>query len=98
LTSEDVDSALEDGPTSCEQQHRWLEIGCEIRGALIRSQQVALHQIGVQVDSNGVQLTGQIHTRREYELIERIAEQHSAGLSVNNEIRISTETTSRLNN
>ena len=65
--------------------------------ALTRSQQVALRQIGVHVHANGVHLSGQVYTRREYEFTERIAEQHSAGLPVNNEIRISAETTNRLN-
>lgn len=98
LTSQDANSSLEaHRRASREQQHRWAEIGSEIHGALIRSQQVALLQIGVHVDPNGVHLVGQVYTRREYELTERIAQQHSNGLSVNNEIRISAETASRLN-
>jgi len=98
LTSQDAHSSFEqDRGTSREQEHRWAEIGREIHGALTRSQQVALLQIGVHVDANGVHLAGQVYTRREYEFTERIAEQHSAGLPVNNDIRISAETTSRLN-
>ena len=98
MTSQDADSSLEqERRASRDQEHRWAEIGREIHGALTRSQQVALRQIGVHVHANGVHLSGQVYTRREYEFTERIAEQHSAGLPVNNEIRISAETTNRLN-
>jgi hypothetical protein len=80
-----------------DPKHRWADIGREIRHALMRTKQPKLFWLHVKVDASGVSLSGQVNSRREYELAVKVAERHACGLPITNQISIWAETTSRVN-
>ena len=94
--NENEPSAPEAAPHP-DLKHRWAEIAGKIRGGLIGARQVALLQVNVEVDRDGVTLTGEVYTRIEYELIGKIAQRYANGLPIVNEVLICAETTRRAN-